>query len=94
MKAFWLAAGRTRLRPLTDVMPKCFVPVQGKPLLEIWFNLCAGSGIDEVVINLHTHSDSVEAYLRQHEPPVRVPLVHEETLLGSAGTLLENRGVG
>jgi mannose-1-phosphate guanylyltransferase len=92
MKAFLLAAGRgTRLRPLTDVVPKCLVPVRGEPLLKIWLDLCARSGIDEVIINLHAHASTVEEYLHRHEPPVKVHVVREETLLGSAGTLLVNR---
>lgn len=94
MKAFLLAAGHgARLRPLTDVMPKCLVPVRGQPLLKIWLDLCASSGIDEVIINLHSHADSVEEYLQQNEPPVQVHVVREDTLLGSAGTLLANRAL-
>jgi mannose-1-phosphate guanylyltransferase len=92
MKAFLLAAGRgTRLRPLTDVVPKCLVPVRGEPLLKIWLEILAGSRIDEVIINLHSHADIVEEYLHRHEPPVKVHVIREETLLGSAGTLLVNR---
>ncbi|HZI57158.1 MAG TPA: sugar phosphate nucleotidyltransferase, partial [Verrucomicrobiae bacterium] len=41
MKAFILAAGQgTRLRPLTNSVPKCLLPIQGIPLLEIWLNHC------------------------------------------------------
>jgi mannose-1-phosphate guanylyltransferase len=37
MKAFLLVAGRgERLQPLTDTIPKCMLPINGKPLLEIW----------------------------------------------------------
>ena len=37
MRAMLLAAGfGTRLRPLTENVPKCLVPIRGKPLLEIW----------------------------------------------------------
>lgn len=37
MRAILLAAGYgTRLRPLTNSMPKCLVPIHGKPLLGIW----------------------------------------------------------
>ena len=82
MKAFLLAAGHgTRLRPLTDVRPKCLVPVRGQPLLKIWLDICATSEIDEVIINLHSHADSVEEYLQQNEPPVKVHVVREDTLL-------------
>jgi mannose-1-phosphate guanylyltransferase len=92
MKAFLLAAGHgTRLRPLTDSIPKCLVPIRGKPLLDIWLDLCACSGITDVLINLHAHSLPVERHLQQRAPPVTVRLIYEEQLLGSAGTLAANR---
>ena len=48
-----LAAGRgIRLRPLTDRLPKCMVPVNGKPLLEHTIEWLRGFGVTEVVINL------------------------------------------
>lgn len=92
MKAFLLASGHgTRLRPITDSIPKCLVPICGRPLLNIWLELCACSGITEVLINLHAHADFVEQHLRRNPPPVRVNLTHEEHLLGSAGTVAANR---
>jgi mannose-1-phosphate guanylyltransferase len=92
MKAFLLAGGHgTRLRPITDSIPKCLVPIRGRPLLDIWLNLCARSGITEVLINLHAHSQEIERHLQQKDSPVSVRLIHEEQLLGSAGTLAANR---
>ncbi|HLV88252.1 MAG TPA: nucleotidyltransferase family protein [Candidatus Sulfotelmatobacter sp.] len=93
MKAFLLAAGHgTRLRPITDTLPKCLVPIQGVPMLSIWFNLCKKFGIDEVLINLHARADAVLAFLEQRkEDDIRVHLAEEEELLGSAGTLRANR---
>ena len=92
MKAFLLAGGQgTRLRPLTDTIPKCLVPIQGGPLLDIWLDQCARSSIREVLINLHAHSEAIEQHLKQRQSPVNVRLVHEERLLGSAGTLAANR---
>ena len=92
MKAFLLAAGHgTRLRPLTDSIPKCLVPIRGKPLLDIWLDLCAICGIDEVLINLHALSQPIERHLQQRSCPVNVRLIYEEQLLGSAGTLAANR---
>lgn len=92
MKAFLLAAGNgTRLRPLTEEIPKCLVPIQGVPLLEIWLEVCRRSGINQVLINLHAHADAVRKVLQRGSKGVQVRLVEEPILLGSAGTLLANR---
>jgi len=92
VKAFLLAAGHgTRLRPLTDKTPKCLLPVQGIPLLQIWLEVCHRFGIDQVLINVHAHADVVLGFLQKHTTGTRVHVVAEERLLGSAGTLLSNR---
>jgi len=92
MKAFLLAAGHgTRLRPITDKIPKCLVPIRGVPMLRIWMDICRKAGIDEVMVNLHTHADSVRSWLAANGNGVRVYLAEEPTLLGSAGTLSANR---
>jgi mannose-1-phosphate guanylyltransferase len=92
LKAFLLAGGLgTRLRPLTDSVPKCLVPIRGRALLDIWLELCARSAITDVLINLHAHSQPVEQHLRRNGSPVSVRVIHEDRLLGSAGTLAANR---
>lgn len=88
MRAVLLAAGLgARLRPLTDTIPKCLVPVGGRPLLDIWLDTLGDLGVDEVLVNTHHHADQVVAHLgrRVGGPPVR--LLHEQRLRGSAGTL-------
>jgi len=92
MKAFLLIAGRgTRLRPLTDQVPKCLVPIKGEPLLGIWLRLCRKHGVTEVLVNLHHLADEVEAYLDANDFGVKVERFYEPMLLGSAGTVLANR---
>lgn len=93
MKAFLLAAGNgTRLRPITDNIPKCLVPIQGMPMLAIWLRLCQTLGVTELLINLHAHADVVRTYLQRcGEGDVRVHVTEEKQLLGSAGTLRANR---
>jgi mannose-1-phosphate guanylyltransferase len=93
MKAFLLAAGNgTRLRPITDKIPKCLVPIQGTPMLAIWMNMCKELGITELLINLHAHADVVRTFLQQRlDPDLRVHVAEEKQLLGSAGTLRANR---
>jgi mannose-1-phosphate guanylyltransferase len=92
MKAFLLAGGLgTRLRPMTDTTPKCLLPIQGVPILQIWFDICRENGIDEVLINVHAHGDEVRKFIGDHKDGVRVHLFEETTLLGSAGTILANQ---
>lgn len=92
MKAFLLAGGfGTRLKPLTDRTPKCLLPIQGTPILKIWFLLCRQYGIDEVLINIHSHGPAVREFIEENKDGLGVRLFEETTLLGSAGTLLANR---
>ena len=92
MKAFLLAAGHgTRLRPLTDKIPKCLLLVRGKPMLQIWLELFHRFDIDEVLVNIHAHAEMVRDFLRKYQNGTKVHVVEETELLGSAGTLLANR---
>ncbi len=64
--AMVLAAGLgTRLRPLTDRMPKPLVAVGGRPMLDYVLDAIAEAGIGTVAINVHHHADQLEAYLAQ-----------------------------
>lgn len=92
MKALLLAAGYgRRLRPLTEEIPKCLVPIKGKPLLEYWLELLVESGITDILINLHYRSERVEDYINESRYKEYITAVYEQTLLGTAGTLLQNR---
>ena len=54
VKALVTAAGLgTRLRPLTDTIPKALVPVGGRPLLDYWMDSLAAAGVQDVLINTH-----------------------------------------
>ncbi|APW41618.1 nucleotidyltransferase family protein [Rhodoferax saidenbachensis] len=94
MKAILLAAGLgTRLRPVTNTTPKCLVPIHGKPLLGYWLDLLLQSGTtDQVLINTHYLPDAVRQYVAASPWNAAVRLVHEDTLLGTGGTVLQNRG--
>ena len=54
----------TRLRPLTDTMPKALVPVGGKPLLAHVIERLQAAGYERIVINVHHFADQIESYLR------------------------------
>lgn len=61
MLSFVFAAGMgTRLKPITDTMPKALVPVGGKPLIEHVLRKLKASGIDEAVVNVHHFADMIE----------------------------------
>ena len=92
MKAALLAAGLgTRMGEITRSTPKCLLPVAGRPLLGRWFEQLARAGVAEVLVNTHHLPDQVRAFVATEPPPLPVRLVHEPALLGSAGTLAENR---
>lgn len=64
MKAMIFAAGMgTRLKPITDTLPKALVPVCGKPLIEHVVRRLKSAGIDEAVVNVHHFADKVEAWV-------------------------------
>jgi mannose-1-phosphate guanylyltransferase len=92
MRALLLAAGLgTRLRPLTNHLPKCLIPIHGRPLLDYWLETLLDNGIEKVLINTHYMAPIVEHYLINSTWLPHVRLVHEETLLGTGGTILQNR---
>lgn len=91
MKAMMLAAGcGTRLMPLTKTTPKCLMPIAGKPLLGYWLEALNEVGIAECVINTHYLPDQVRDYVAGVKGGLSISLVHEKTLLGTAGTLMAN----
>jgi mannose-1-phosphate guanylyltransferase len=89
VRAILLAAGfGSRLRPLTDTVPKCLVTINGTPLLGIWLKKLFCAGVDRVLINTHYLSNIVEDFVGQSEYKSKVDLFNEPVLLGTAGTLL------
>ena len=91
MKAILLAAGfGTRLRPLTNIVPKCLVPINGKPLLEIWLDKLTKVGIKDFLINTHYLSEKVENFIKKSKYNDKCKIVYEKKLLGTARTLISN----
>ncbi len=68
MKAYIFAAGLgTRLKPITDTLPKALVPVCGKPLIEYVCRKLMASGINEAVVNIHHFADRIEAWALEQD---------------------------
>ena len=66
MKAMIFAAGLgTRLKPLTDHMPKALVPVAGKPMLEHVIGKLKAAGFNEIVINVHHFANQIIDFLKE-----------------------------
>lgn len=92
MRALLLAAGLgTRLRPITDSIPKCLVPIHGRPLIDIWFDLLADAGIERIVVNTHYFAATVVDHVASSPHRDRIELFHEDELLGTGGTMIAAR---
>jgi mannose-1-phosphate guanylyltransferase len=89
MKGMILAAGLgTRLRPLTNAVPKPMVDIAGKPCLEHMVHLLARHGITEIIINLHHMPGSIRNHFRDGSDfGVRISYSYESELMGTAGGL-------
>jgi mannose-1-phosphate guanylyltransferase len=91
MKAILLTAGfGSRLRPLTNILPKCLLPINGHPLLEYWFSLLREGGVGDILMNLHYLPDVMREWVEGTEYAGTVAMAYEEELLGTGGTLLRN----
>lgn len=84
--AMIFAAGLgTRLKPLTDTMPKALVPVAGKPLLQHTLQKLQGAGITDVVINVHHFADMIEQWCQQHPMGLNIRFSDERQELLETG---------
>jgi len=92
MKALLLSAGLgTRLRPITNTIPKCLVPINGKPLLDYWLENLSNVGVNEFLINTSYLSKQVEEFVNKNKFRDKITLIYEKELLNTGGTLLANR---
>lgn len=93
-KAVLLAAGLgTRLRPITNEIPKCLISINQRPLIDYWFGALRRADIRDVLINTHHLPAQVRDYLRNLQAHERWNIAekYEPKLLGSAGTIHKNR---
>jgi MurNAc alpha-1-phosphate uridylyltransferase len=84
--AMVLAAGMgSRMRPLTDTIPKPLVPLRGRPLIDHVLDRIAEAGIANAVVNVHHHADKLEAHLAGRKRP-------KITISDERGVLLDTGG--
>ncbi|NLD36241.1 MAG: NDP-sugar synthase [Desulfatiglans sp.] len=94
MKAMIMAAGfGTRLKPLTDHIPKALVPVLNRPILERNIEYLAEYGIKDIIINAHYHMEQMECYIKGCKiPGVNLSISLEpDEILGTGGGLSKCR---
>ena len=87
MKAMVMAAGLgTRLRPLTDFLPKPMMPVANRPVLHHLLNLLRRHDVTDVGINVHAYPEMIQAYFGDGANlGMAIEWSYEEELLGTAG---------
>ena len=92
MKALIFAAGLgTRLKPLTDVMPKALVPVCGRPLIEHVARKLKDAGVDEAVVNVHHFADMIREWVSGQDIMDMSISDESQSLLETGGGVLHAR---
>src|SRR5690554_4520418 len=90
MKAMIFAAGLgTRLKPMTNTIPKALVSVGGKPLLQHTIEKLKGAGFDEIIINLHHFPEQIIDFVEANNHfGIRIEYSDErEKLLNTGGAI-------
>ncbi|MCX6985177.1 MAG: sugar phosphate nucleotidyltransferase [Lentisphaerae bacterium] len=94
VNAIILAAGiGTRLRPVTDFIPKPLMPVGGVPLLESIIVKMKQAGIAKIAVNTHHLADRIESFIRNSPYSGFVELFQEKEILGTGGPLVNARAL-
>jgi len=93
MRAMVLAAGKgTRLRPLTDTVPKPLVEVAGRPMVAYPLEVLRQAGIEEVVINLHHLGGQIRTALGDGQAyGLRIIYSEEDPILDTGGAIAAAR---
>lgn len=88
-KAMILAAGfGTRLKPITNNIPKALVPFRGETIISYQIKKLISLGIEEIVINTHHFSGLMEKYFSENDFGVKVNLLTEKVILGTGGGIM------
>lgn len=92
--ALVLAAGLgTRMRPLTDAMPKPLLAVGGKPLIDHMLDRLLEGGVERAVVNVHYRADQIEAHLAGRACPKLLISDERAQLLETGGAMKKARAL-
>jgi NDP-sugar pyrophosphorylase family protein len=88
-KAMILAAGYgTRLKPITDNLPKALVPFKNGTMISYQLEKLKSVGIKEIVVNAHHFSEQLIKYFQENDFGVKVTVIAEKEILGTGGGVL------
>ena len=89
-QAMVLAAGLgTRMRPITDTIPKPLVKIAGKPMIDYALDALAEAGVERAVVNVHHHADQMEAHLRSYRGLEILISDERDALMNNGGGLVK-----
>jgi MurNAc alpha-1-phosphate uridylyltransferase len=89
-RAMVLAAGYgTRMRPLTETMPKPMVAVGGRPLLDQVLDRLADAGVETAIVNVHHFADQIERHVASRRAPRVLVSDERDELLGTGGGVVK-----
>ncbi|NLS05902.1 nucleotidyltransferase family protein [Rhizobium sp. P32RR-XVIII] len=87
-QAMVLAAGLgTRMRPITNTMPKPLVRVAGKPMIDYVLDSLAEAGVEKAVVNIHHFADQMVAHLKAYNALEIIISDERDRLMNSGGGL-------
>ena len=87
-QAMVLAAGLgTRMRPITDTIPKPLVKIGGKPMIDYTLDSLVEAGVEQAAINVHHFADQMEAHLQSYRGLDILVSDERDTLMNSGGGL-------
>ncbi|MDK1491113.1 nucleotidyltransferase family protein [Sinorhizobium sp. 7-81] len=86
--AMVLAAGLgTRLRPITNTLPKPLVKIAGKPMIDYVLDILEAAGVTKAAVNVHHFADQMEEHLRRRQTPLILISDERDALMNSGGGL-------
>jgi len=89
-QAMVLAAGLgTRMRPITDTMPKPLVKIGGKPMIDYSLDALKQAGVETAAVNVHHFADQMEAHLKSYEGLDLIISDEREALLNNGGGIVK-----